>query len=133
MIVIPMIIIATRCCTADPITLTHYRLFSNNATYCRLSSPRVAARPIKLLSFTVDCSRTMRLTADYCRHALLHGRSNYCHSLSIVVEQCDLLPIMVATRYSTAEQSVTHYRFLSTIIATRIFPRSVLFFGETRR
>ena len=85
MIVIPMIIIATRCCTADPITLTHYRLFSNNATYCRLSSPRFA-----------------------------HGRSNYCHSLSIVLEQCDLLPIIVATRCSTADQiTVIHCRLLS--------------------
>ena len=97
-----MIIIATHCYTADQITVIHWRLLSNNTTYCRLLSPRVAPRSIKLLSFTVDCCRKMRLTADYCRHALLHGRSNYCHSLSIVVEKCDLLPIIVATRYSTA-------------------------------
>ena len=79
------IIVSTRCSTVNQITVTYCRLLSNNETYCRLLSPRVAPRPIKLLSFTVDCCRKMRLTADYCRHALLQGRIK-CHSLSIFVD-----------------------------------------------
>ena len=72
----------------------------------------------------------MWLNAIYYRHALLHGPSNYCHSLSIVVEQCDLLPIIVATRYSKADQNVTHYRLLSTIIATTHFSSVRSVFSE---
>jgi hypothetical protein len=60
--------------------------------------------------------------------ATRHSTSDQLLPLTI-----DLLAIVVATRHSTADQSVTHYRLLSTVIATRTFPRSILFFGDTKR
>ena len=110
-----MIIIVTHCSTADLITVTHYRLLSSNATYCRLLSPRATPRPIKV-SPTIDSCRAMRLTANYYRHALLHARSitvTHCRLLSSNATYCRLLSPRATPRPIKVSLTIDCCRLLS--------------------